>query len=118
MKEILQLSHERRIGNWFLFEHGTVIRVYPFFYQPYILPTFLTVRVFALELIRQRLIVEDEHLLIYNKPLEVKFPWKVGPFGIKSKSTLPTFESMLREMGFSVEVSINYDPHHIISNRR
>ena len=26
-------------------------------------------------------------------------------------------ERMLREMGFLVESSINYDPHHIISNR-
>ena len=27
-------------------------------------------------------------------------------------------ESMLREMGFSVETVVNYDPHHVISNRR
>ena len=27
-------------------------------------------------------------------------------------------ESMLREMGFSVEVVVNYIPNHVISNRR
>ena len=73
---------------------------------------------FALELIRQRLIVEDEHFLSYKKPSEIKFPWTIGLFGIKRKSYLPMMESMLIEMGFLVEVVINYDPHHIISNRR
>ena len=68
MKEILQFSPERRIGYWFLSEYGIVIRVYGFVHQPYILPAFLTVRVFSLELIRQRLIVEDENFLSYKKP--------------------------------------------------
>ena len=26
-------------------------------------------------------------------------------------------ESMLREMGFLVEATVNYDPHHVISDR-
>ena len=55
MKEILQLSPERRIGDWFLSKHGTMIRVYGFVHQHYILPAFFTARVFALELIRHRL---------------------------------------------------------------
>ena len=27
-------------------------------------------------------------------------------------------ESMLKEMGLSIEPIVNYDPHHVISNRR
>ena len=75
-------------------------------------------RVFALEFVRQRLIVEDEHFLSYKKPSRIKFPWTVGPLTIKSKEALSTIESMLREMGFSMEASFNYDPHHVISDRR
>ena len=52
MKEMLQFSHEKRIGDWFLLEEGTMIRLHGFFYQPYILPTFLNTRVFSLDLIR------------------------------------------------------------------
>ena len=74
--------------------------------------------VFALELVRQRLIVEDDHFLSYKKPSGIKFPWTVGPLTINSKESLPTIESMLIEMGFSMESSVNYDPHHIISDRR
>ena len=118
MKELLQLSPERRVGDSFLAKHNTVIRVYGFTDQPYVLPTFFTVMVFVLEFIRQRLIIEYEHFLSYKKPSGIKFPWTVGPLTIKSKSSLSMIESMLMEMGFSVEVSINYEPHHIISNRR
>ena len=78
------------------------------------MPEFLRVGVFALELIRQRLIVEDEHFMSYKKPSGIKFPLTVGPLTIKSKAALSTIESMLREMGFSMEASVDYDPHHII----
>ena len=118
MKEILQFSPERRIGDWFLSEYGTLIRVYGCVHQPYILPVFLTMRVFALKLIKQKLILEDEHFLSCKKTSEIKFPWTVGPFVIKNKSTLPVIENMRREMGFLVEVVVTYDPHHVISNRR
>ena len=118
MKEMLQFSPERRIGDRFLSEYDTMIRLYGFVNQPYILPASLTIRVFALELIRKRLIVENEHFLNFRKTLEIKFPWIVGPFVIKNNDALPIIESLLREMGFSVEAAINYDPPHVISNRR
>ena len=98
IKELLQLSPERRVGDWFLSEHNTVIRVYGFYHHPYVMPTFFTVRVLALELIRQRLIVQDEHFLTYKKPSEIKFPWIVGPLTIKIKLVLLMIEIMLREL--------------------
>ena len=67
MKESLQLSPERRLGDWFLSEHNIVIMVYGFANQPYVLPTLLTMRVFALEFIRQRIMVEDEHFPSFKK---------------------------------------------------
>ena len=90
------MSLESIIGDWFLFEHGTMIRVYGFFHTPYILPEFFTVRLFALKLFIQSLIVEDEHFLSYKKTSEIKFPWTVGPFVINRKSSLQMVESMLR----------------------
>ena len=95
-----------------------MIRVYGFSHQPYFLLAFLTVRVFSLELIRQRLIVEDEHFLSYKKHSKIKFLWTVGPLTIKSKSSLSVIENMLREMGFSMEAAVNYDPDHVILDRR
>ena len=79
MRKILQLSHSKMIGDWFLTEFGTIIRLYGFVHQPYILPTFLTARVFSLELIRQILTVEEEHFLNYKKSSNLIFPWEVRP---------------------------------------
>ena len=45
MKEMLQFSLEKRIGDWFLLEQGTIIRLYGFVHQPYIFPTFFTIKV-------------------------------------------------------------------------
>ena len=47
MKKLLQLSPERRVGDWFLSMNNTVIRVYGFIHQLYVLLTFLTLKMFA-----------------------------------------------------------------------
>ena len=84
MKETLHFSLERRIGDWFLYEYGTMIRLYEFFHQPYILPSFLTMRIFSRELIRKQLIVEYDHFPNFKKTSEIKFSWIVGPLVIKN----------------------------------
>ena len=48
MKEILQLSPSKMIGYWFLTEFEKIIRLYGFVHQPYVLPSFLTIRLFLL----------------------------------------------------------------------
>jgi hypothetical protein len=71
-----------------MFIQSTVIWVYG--YQvPYLLPVFLTPRVFALEFIRQRIISEMEHFLKMHKAYNLKFPFIVGPFVVKNMSCLP-----------------------------
>ena len=73
---------------------------------------------FSLELIRKKLIVENEHFWNFNKYLEIIFPWDIGPLIIKNKFFLPIIESLLRKMGFPAETGINYDHHHITSITR
>jgi len=58
MKSYLQQNFENRIGDWVMFMHSTVIWVYGCQEAPYILPIFLTPRVFSLELIKKRNILE------------------------------------------------------------
>ena len=58
-KEALQFTPNRKIGDHFQLEEHTIIKVYRFTHEPYILPTFITPRVFSLELIRQKLIMEN-----------------------------------------------------------
>ena len=96
MKELLKFSLEKRIGDWFLMEEGIVIKVYGFFHHPYTLPAFLIPRIFALELIRKNLIVENEPSINFEKYSKIKFPWVVGPFIIKSKVALHVVENLLK----------------------
>ena len=117
MKETLQLSPSKRIGDWFLSESETIIRLYGFMHQPYILPSFFTTRIVSLEFFRQRLTVEEQHILNFRKSLDIKFPWEEGPYVVKSRAALLVISNLLRSMGISLGSYINYDSHQVISNR-
>ena len=111
MRQMLQLSNSKKIGDWFLIEFGKTIRLYGFVHPPYILPAFLTPRVFSLELIRQKLIVEEEHFLNFKKSSSLIFPWELKPYIVRSRAALPLVANLLRGMEFSLGQAINYDPH-------
>jgi hypothetical protein len=94
--------------------------IWVYFYQegPYLLPVFLTPKIFALEFIRQRIISEIEHFLKAHKASNLKFPFIVGPFVVKNKSCLPRIQAKFKEFGFTKLQRRKYDPHQIISKRR
>ena len=102
MRKMLQLSNSKKIGDWFLIEFGTTIRLYGFLHPPYILPAFLTPEVFFLELIRQKLILEEEHFLTFKKILSLIFPWELKPYTVRSRDALPLVANLLRGMEFSL----------------
>ena len=87
----------------FLTEFGTIIRLYIFMHQPYILPGFLTTRVLSLELSRKRLTIEEEHFLNSRKSSNIIFPWEVGPYTVKSRVYFPLVGNLLKGMEFSLE---------------
>ena len=118
MRQILQLSHSKMIGDWFLTEFGTIIRLYGFVHQPYILSDFLTARVFLLELIRKILTIEEEHCLNSRKSSNLVFPWEVGPYIVRFRAAFPLVGNLLKGTKLSLEQAINYDPHQVISKRR
>jgi hypothetical protein len=118
MKSFLQPNPESRVGDWMLFIQSTVIWVYGYQEGPYLLPVFLTPRIFSLEFIRQRIISETEHFLKAHKASNLKFPFMVGPFVVKNKSCLPQIQAKFNEFGFTQLQGRKYDPHQIISKRR
>jgi hypothetical protein len=118
MKSYLQPNPENRVGDWVLFMHSTVIWVYGCQEAPYLLPIFLTPRVFSLEFIRQRIISETEHFLKLHKASNLKFPFIIGPFVVKTRSCLSQIQTKLKEFGFSQLQGRRYDPHQVISKRR
>ena len=67
IKSMLHESVETQLGDWFLFKYYTEIRMYGAELKPFKLPSFLTVRVFALEFIRQSFNVDEVHFITQKK---------------------------------------------------
>ena len=101
-----------------MFENYTVIRVYGFEEDPYLFPSILNPRVYALECIRQILLFDQEHFVKFNKATTIKPFYKVFPFTIKSKSGISIVEGLLGAMNFRKGQKENYDPHHVVSEKR
>lgn len=107
-----------QVGDWFLYQDYTVIRIYGFEDQPYRLPKFLTRRIFALEFIRQRLQVENELFISHMKASNLKFKYSREPFVINGPDALPKIKDMLSQMNLPKDVVVQYDHLHHISQRR
>jgi hypothetical protein len=118
MRSYLQPNPENRVGDWVLFMHSTVILVYGCHEYPYLLPIFLTPRIFALDFIRKKIISEIEHFLKLRKASKLKFPFIIGPFIVKTRSWLSHIQAKLKEFGFAQLQGRRYDPHQIISKIR
>ena len=88
MREALQFVLDTNIGYLFLLEEHTIIKVYGFSHEPFIFPSFPNPRNFSLDLVIQKLIVENEHFINFRKDLEINFPWVIRPFIIKSEAAL------------------------------
>ena len=101
-----------------MFKEYTVIRVYGLEEKPYRLPTFLTPRIFSLEVLRQRLHSDVLHFASKNQASSFKIPITLGPFIVKHKSAVELIGDIMACFGFQEEPSCQYDAHYIISNRR
>ena len=115
MKASLQ---QDSIGDWFLMPKYSVIRVYGFSDASFKLQVYLTPSVFTLELIRQRIYVDEEHFTSHRKDSWIKDPINFKPFVVKKETTLPMVEKVLKDMNFQVTHAHNYYPKGIISHRR
>jgi hypothetical protein len=77
---ILHLSNLAKIGNWYLYQNHTEIRVYGFELAPYRLPKYLPMRIFSLEYIRQMSNSNDIHFVSLKKKQQLRIKGKIGSF--------------------------------------
>jgi len=105
------------VGEWVLFMHSTIIWVYGCHESPYLLPVFITPRIFSLEFTRERIISETEHFLKLHQYSNLKFHFIIGPFIFKHRSFLSQVQENLKDFGFAQLQGRGYDPHQIISKR-
>ena len=67
VQRILHLSDHTKIGDWYLYQDYTEIRVYGCELAPYNMPKYLPVRIFSLEYIRQIINSDDIHFVSLKK---------------------------------------------------
>jgi hypothetical protein len=113
-KKLLQLSPDKRVGDWYIFENYTEIKIYGSELQPFLLPVFLNPRIFALEYIRHRLNSDHIHFVSRKYKASFKLKKEVGPFIVNTRSTLQETTNILSNMGFQQGEAWMYDPHAII----
>ena len=94
------------IGDQFCFKDSTVIRVYGFEGEPYKLPKFTTRRLFVLEFLRQRLIVENDNFLKSKKSSSMKFNFTLEPFVVRSVYAITVVDQILKNMNFQTHRSL------------
>ena len=120
MQRILQLSKAYNIGDWYFYQHHTVIRIYGCELAPYRLPRYVPMRLFSLEYFRQFGNADMVHFHSENKKVQLKVRNRLGPF-IYNKREEAWQESNTILKCLELQTSflwITYDPNHFISLRR
>jgi hypothetical protein len=69
---ILHLSDLAKMGDWYLYQDHTEIRVYGCELDPYKLPKYILTKIFSLEYIRQMINLDDIHLASLKKKKQLR----------------------------------------------
>jgi hypothetical protein len=80
VQRVLHLLNHTNMGDWYLYQNHTEIRVYECELAPYKLPKYLPVRIFSLEYIRQMINFDDIHFVSLNKKQQLKIKGQIGSF--------------------------------------
>jgi hypothetical protein len=118
VQRILHLSDNAKIGDWYLYQNHTEIRVFGCELAPYKLPQYVLVRIFALEYIRQIMNSDDIHFVSLKKKQQLRIKGQIGSFICNSRGTGEEADRMLKEMKFFTSFTWHYDPCGIISEMR
>jgi hypothetical protein len=117
-KKLLRLSPDKRVGDWYIFDNYTKIRVYGCELRPFLLPIFLTPKMFSLQYIRKILNSDDVHFVSRKYKATFKLEKEVGPFIVNSKIALQVLVAkVLSDMGFQEGETWIYDPYAFISSK-
>ena len=120
MQKILQLSKAYSIGDWYFYQHHTVIRMYGCELAPYRLPRYVPMRLFALEYFRQFGNVDQVHFHSKNKNVQLKVRNELGPFLYnKREEGWKEADRILEALQLQTSFCwVPYYPNHFITLRR
>ena len=120
MQRILHLSKAYSIGDWYLYQNHTIIRIYGCELPPYRLPKYVPMRLFALEYFRQFGNADVLHFSGKGKKAQLKVRNELGHFIYNKRDEgWQEADRMLESLGLETSfLWTPYDPNHFISMRR
>ena len=115
---VLQLSKQYRVGDWYLYQNHTEIRIYGYELAPYKLPRYLPMRLFALEYYRQMINSDEVHFVKAKKKAQLRIKDQIGPFICNSREVGKEAKEVLQRLKLKQSFIWRYDPLEFICNRR
>jgi hypothetical protein len=93
--KLLQLRLDIRVGDWYVFEHYTEIRIYACQLDPFRLSVFMNPMIFSLEYIRKRLNSDEIHFVPNMYKVDLKLKKEVGSFIVNTRLALQVTKKKL-----------------------
>ena len=106
IKKTLQLSKQYKIGDWYLYQNHTEVRIYGCELCPFKLPKYVPMRLFALEYFRQMNNSDIIHFCNANKKAQFRIKNQLGPFICNSRDAGEEAEKILEDRFRLQKVSI------------
>jgi len=116
IKRVLQLAKNNRVGDWYLYQNHTEIRIYGCELAPYKFPKYLPMRIFSLEYFRQIIYYDEVHFLAYRKKTLFKVKNQMGPFICNNIEVGLEANRLLQQMNFRNSLMWHYDLHGVITS--
>jgi len=120
MQKLLQLSKSYKVGDWYLYQDHTMIRVYDCELCPYRLLRYVPMRLFALEYYRKLINSYLTHFHSTKKRAQLKFKNQLGPFVMNKKEGWQDTDLILKDQLKLKRIFwwVPYDPLGFINARR
>ena len=95
IKGVLQLAKNNRVGDWYLYQDHTEIRIYGCQLTLYKFPKYLPMRIFALEYFRKIIKFDEVNFLSARKKTQFKMKNQLGPFICNTREVGPEVDNIL-----------------------
>jgi len=115
---VLQLENSSKVGDWYLYQKHTEIRIYGCQLSPYKMSKYLPMRIFALEYFRHTINSNEANFLSARKKTEFKMKSQLGPFICNTREAGPEADRILQQINFKNSFMWQYDPHGVINKIR
>jgi len=114
----LHLNESSRMGDQYLYQNYTEIRIYGCEFPPIKLPKFVPICISTLEYIRKMINMDQLHFVAAKKKVQFKINTQLGLLICNSIARGNEPKSILREKNFKISFSWSYDSLGVISKLR